>query len=122
MYTTGLLVVTCSVMNITLYRLPHSTVFFSWLLTLCSELSVIWENAHSHAVCTHLISSTTYNHAWFSSGDKHCTFNLCLHQKTKKKGRNDRNVRGKSLTESSYSSRTHQIIHAMVCTCLKCML
>ena len=52
----------------------------------------LWENIHSHALCTHLTCSTTRQYPHFGS-----RVNLSLHQETNNKGGNDCNKRGKSL-------------------------
>ena len=59
-------------------------------------MATLWENIHSHAVCTRLNFSTTCQCTRFNFKVKPCTFNLPLQQKTKKMRRNDCNKRGKS--------------------------
>ena len=59
-------------------------------------MATLWENIHSHAVCTRLNFSTTCQCTRFSFEVKPCTFNLPLQQKTKKRRQNDCNKRGKS--------------------------
>ena len=113
-------------MKETFYWLPHSTIFFSWLMALNSQFKCVpWSDTRQ---LSGKISIPMHHvHTWRL---ELCSFNLSLHQETKKRGQNDCYKRRKSLKGGKLNSRSsllpcaRQIHPALVCTstCLSSML